>query len=400
LYTSGTTGAPKGIVRETAGTAIALKYAMENYWDARRGDCQFSTSDIGWIVGHSFTVWGPPLNNVASVVFDGKPHYPNAGIVWELCKKFNVTSIFSSPTAMRLLKKEDFDGEWLQKWGPSTIVKGISFAGERMDPDTIKWVRKVLPYTAVNDTWWQTEIGYPIGGDLLNQAYRGPIYPTLPGSVCKPGVGMDIKIFKDDNTECEPNELGKVVVKLPMPPQFMKSIWRRDETFVEKYLTETPGYYTSGDAGKIDEYGYLSIMTRVDDVINMAAHRISTGRLEEVLMDNRKVSETAIVAFYDDLKGECPLAFVILQNNEKKTPQELADIKKELNNDIRREVGAFASLIGVIICDKLPKTRSSKILRATMKNIAANQEYKMPATIEDPSSLDHIEEKLAEWKKE
>ena len=299
-------------MRDVGGSQVALTLAMDDCFNVQRDSVNFATSDIGWIVGHTNIVYGPLIQGSASVFFEGKPITPNPGIVWQKCEQYGVTMLFMAPTGVRVMKKEDYDSEWVKKYDVSSI-NGFCMAGERCDPDTIHWLVQTLPDAMINDTWWQTETSWPISGNLLNTKKNGPIFPTLPGSVTKPMPGYDLKVFNEHNEEVKAGELGKVVIKLPMPPAFMLSLWGNDEVFIEKYLTETPGYYTTGDAGVKDSQGYVHIMTRVDDVINTAGHRISTGRLEEVVNEHPDVVESAVVAYNDEVRGECPLAYVILK---------------------------------------------------------------------------------------
>ncbi len=287
---------------------------MENVFDIGRGDTWFAASDIGWVVGHSFIVYGPLIRGGTSIIFEGKPIIPNAGIFWNIVQTYKVKSIYAAPTAVRVIKKEDYDGKYIQEYDVSSL-KGFHLVGERCDPDTIWWVHKNFPNVIVNDNWWQTETGWPICSNFLNlERFKKP-YPTVPGSVTKPCPGYDVRIFDEANASVAPNTLGKVVIKMPMPPSFMLTLWGNDEAFIEKYLTDTPGFYTTGDAGYLDENGYLYIMTRVDDVINTAGHRLSTGRLEEVINEHDCVVESAVVAYMDEVRGECPFAFIILKGD-------------------------------------------------------------------------------------
>lgn len=352
-----------------------------------------SMSDIGWVVGHSFIIYGPLLQCAASVFFEGKPVTPDVGITWEMAERYQSKTVYMAPTGLRIIKKLDYDGEWVKKYDVSKM-EVFALVGERCDPESMKWVHNILPHVLLNDTWWQTETGWPICSNLTNIAEFGPVYPTLPGSVTKPIPGYDVRVFNEANEECDPNELGKVVIKMPLPPSFMLTLWGNDEAFINKYLAETPGYYTTGDAGIKDENGYLHIMTRVDDVINTSGHRISTGRLEEVVNECGGVVESAVVGYTDKLRGECPLAFVVLRgvNYNDRPAEELAKIKADVNNKVRSDVGAFARLYGVIITNRLPKTRSGKILRGTIKKIVNNWEWKMPATIDDPASIEEIKQ--------
>lgn len=312
LYTSGTTGEPKGIVRDTGGTCVSLDFCMKSVFNVNKGSVHFAGSDIGWVVGHSFIVYGPLLRCSSCVFFEGKPVVPNPGVVWDRVEKYKVTCLYMAPTGVRVVKKEDYDGEWVKKYDTSSI-DGFLLVGERCDPDTIHWIHRHFPHVKINDTWWQTETGWPITGNLLNTQEYGKIFPTLPGSVTKPVPGYDVRIFNEGNEEVAPGELGKVVIKMPLPPSFMLGLWGNNQAFIEKYLTETPGYYTTGDAGVKDDRGYLHIMTRMDDVINTCGHRISTGRLEEVVNDHPKVVESAVIGFNEEIRGECPLAFVVLR---------------------------------------------------------------------------------------
>jgi propionyl-CoA synthetase len=312
LYTSGTTGAPKGIVRDQGGCTVMLNWSMSSVFNLHRHDRFFATSDIGWVVGHSFIVYGPLLRGATSVFFEGKPITPNPGKVWEMCQNYRAKVLYIAPTGLRIVKKLDYDGEWPKKYDLSSI-ESIGVVGERCDPDTIKWVHRIVPHALINDTWWQTESGVPMCCNLLNIKEFGPMYPTLPGSVTRPVPGYDIRIFDEANEEVKNGVLGKVVIKMPMPPTFMLTLWGNDAAFIAKYLEETPGYYTTGDAGWKDEHGYVHIMTRVDDVINTSGHRLSTGRLEEAVNETPGVVESAVVGYNDPLRGECPLAFVVLK---------------------------------------------------------------------------------------
>jgi len=401
LYTSGTTGQPKGIVRDCGGTAVGLNYCMKNVFDVGQDSVHFASSDIGWVVGHSFIVYGPLIRGCTSIFFEGKPITPDAGVCWRVCEQYKVTSLYMAPTGVRVIKKEDYEGTLVKKYDVST-VKSFCVVGERCDPDTIHWMHKHFPHVLINDTWWQTETGWPICANLLNLKDFDTVFPTLPGSVTTPVPGYEVKIFNDANEAVEANALGKVVIKLPLPPAFMLTLWGNDKAFIDKYLAETPGYYTTGDAGMIDEHGYLHIMTRVDDVINTAGHRISTGRLEEVVNEHDSVVESAVVGYNHYVRGECPLAFVILKGSggyEALSQEERDKIAKEINMKVRSDVGAFCRLEGVLFVNKLPKTRSGKILRGTMKKIVNKQEYKTPATIDDMSTLDMITEKREEFLK-
>lgn len=367
---------------------------MENVFNVHPGSVHFAGSDIGWVVGHSFIIYGPLIRGATCIFFEGKPITPNAGAIWKRVEEHKVTSLYMAPTAVRVIKKEDYDGEWIKKFNTKSI-NSFALVGERCDPDTIKWINKHFPHVIINDTWWQTETGWPICCNLLYEEKWGPVYPTLPGSVTRAIPGYDVQILDDSNKKVEPNTLGKVVIKMPLPPSFMLTLWGNDEAFINKYLTEAPGYYTTGDAGVIDSNGYLSIMTRVDDVINTCGHRISTGRLEEVVNSFGPVVESAVVGFDDPLRGECPLAFCVLKGKScEEIPQaDLDKISNQCNEAVRKDVGAFCRLIGVLFTDKLPKTRSGKILRGTIRKISNQQEYAFPATIEDPQTLDTIKEK-------
>jgi propionyl-CoA synthetase len=398
LYTSGTTGTPKGIVRDSGGTAVGLNYCMKNVFDVHQGSVHFAASDIGWVVGHSFIVYGPLIRGAKAIFFEGKPVVPDAGVMWRVCQQYKVTSLYMAPTAVRVIKKEDYDGLLVKNYDTSS-VRTFCLVGERCDPDTIHWVNRHFPHCLINDTWWQTETGWPISANLLNLKDFKTVFPTLPGSVTRPVPGYDVKIFDESNTEVPADTLGKVVIKLPLPPAFMLGLWGNDAAFIEKYLADTPGYYTTGDAGVIDSRGYVHIMTRMDDVINTAGHRISTGRLEEVVNDHDCVVESAVVGYNEAVRGECPLAFVILKGSgDELSAERKAELSKEINAKVRADVGAFAKLEGVIFVNKLPKTRSGKILRGTIRKICNGQEFNFPSTIDDPTALDLIKTSVETWK--
>lgn len=372
LYTSGTTGEPKGTVRSQAGTSVGLNYGMDKVFDLQLGGVFFAVSDIGWVVGHSNIVYGPLLRGATTVFFEGKPIVPDAGVVWRVVEEYKCSHLYWAPTAVRVVKKEDYEGK-LVKTRDISSLQSVSVVGERCDPDTIHWMKRHLPNVLINDTWWQTETGWPICGNLLNIKEFGPIYPTLPGSVTKPVPGWDVQVLDEANKQVEPGVLGKVVIKLPLPPSFMLTLWGNDEAFIAKYLAETPGYYTTGDAGMFDERGYFHIMTRMDDVINTAGHRISTGRLEEVINDHVLVAESAVIGFDHPIRGETPLAFVIVNGTEgieALSEEQRAQLTKDIIGKVRSDVGAFAKLEGVLFLNRLPKTRSGKILRGTIRKIS------------------------------
>jgi propionyl-CoA synthetase len=386
-------------VRDTGGTVVALNWTMENIFDISRGDVWFSASDIGWVVGHSFIVYGPLIRGGTSVLFEGKPIVPNPGILWKTVEALKVKAIYLAPTAVRVVKKEDFEGEYVKKHDLSSL-KSFHLVGERCDPDTIWWVHKHFPQCIINDNWWQTETGWPISSNFTNLRVFKTVLPTLPGSVTRPVPGYKVQIVDDHNEILTvPNTLGRVVIKLPLPPSFMATLWGNDEAFIKKYLSDTPGYYTTGDAGLLDERGYLHIMTRVDDVINTAGHRLSTGRLEEVINEHPRVVESAVVGYYDEIRGDCPVAFVILRGKDAQLDSAAqALLSKEINEKVRSDVGPIARLEGVIFVERLPKTRSGKILRGTIrKYINGETDVKMPATIDDPATVDSIREHAQKW---
>jgi len=385
LYTSGTTTAPKGIVRDTGGTAVALTWSMHHMFDIQKKDKYFSTSDIGWVVGHSFIVYGPLLQGATTVVFEGKPvGTPNPGIIWQIVEKYKIKGIYTAPTALRVLRKEDHNGDWIRKYDLSSL-KHIAMAGERLDIPTYNWISSQLPNTLINDTYWQTESGLIICCNYL-QLYT---FKPRAGSCTKPVPGFDVRIMSEDSKLItEPYKLGKIVVKLPLPPSFMLTLYGNDAAFVEKYLKEFPGYYASGDAGYFDEDGFMYVMARIDDIINTAGHRLSTSAMEEALLTHQDIVEAAVVPVRDDIKGEIPIAFVVLKGGRTADPKVL---EKALVNVIRKEIGAVASLKNVIVVQKLPKTRSGKILRAVLRKLVNRIDYLIPPTIEDINVLPELE---------
>ena len=398
LYTSGTTGSPKGVVRDTGGTAVSVNYTMKNIMDVGVGDVVLSTSDIGWVVGHTFIVYGPLLRGATTVMFEGKPvGTPDCGKVWQLIQKYKVKAFYSSPTALRAVKREDHDCAILKSYDLSSL-KSIHMAGERCDPDTSIWIQAGIGEDKlVNDQWWQTESGWPICCNIP-KIHR---FKTIPGSACKPMPGYDIRILEENTGEelKEPNLLGKVCSKLPMPPSFMLTLHGNDEAFLKKYISEDNQYYLSGDCGYFDENGFIFIMTRLDDMIKIAGHRLSTGRMEEVLTKIPEISEAAVVSVNDELKGELPFAFLITRAgvdlNDKNVTEK---ILKEAKDHIVNEIGAISRLKGAIICNKLPKTRSGKIIRGLLKNIINKEVLRIPSTIEDASVVDEIIKQLEDEK--
>ena len=382
LYTSGTTGAPKGVVRPTAGHLVALNWTMKNIYNVDPGDVFWAASDVGWVVGHSYICYGPLIHGNTTIVFEGKPiGTPDAGTFWRVIQEHNVKSFFTAPTAFRAVKREDPTGEFVKKYDLSCL-NAIYLAGERADPDTIKWTQ-AMTGKPVYDHWWQTETGYTIAGNPVG------IEP-LPVKIGSPTVAMpgyDVQILDEAGHPQEPGELGAIAIKLPLPPGTLSTLWNAEERYKKSYLNTFPGYYETGDAGMIDADGYLYIMARTDDVINVAGHRLSTGAMEEVLANHPDVGECAVIGVSDELKGQLPLGFVCLN---KGCDRPHADIIKEVITSVRTTIGPVAAFKLVTVVDRLPKTRSGKILRATMVKIADNADFKMPATIDDPLILDEI----------
>ena len=382
LYTSGTTGAPKGVVRPTGGHLVALNWTMKNVYNVDPGDVFWAASDVGWVVGHSYICYGPLIHGNTTIVFEGKPvGTPDAGTFWRVISEHNVRSFFTAPTAFRAIKRDDPKGELIKDYDISCL-NILYLAGERADPDTIHWAQRTLGVPVI-DHWWQTEIGYP--------AVCNPVgIELLPVKVGSPSValpGFDIRVVDEGGKELPRGELGAIVIKLPLPPGTLPTLWNAEARFRKSYLTTFPGYYETGDAGMIDEDGYLYIMARTDDVINVAGHRLSTGAMEEVLASHEDVAECAVIGVSDDLKGQLPLGFLCLNKGCNRPHDEIV---REVIKLVRDKIGPVAAFKLAVVVDRLPKTRSGKILRATMVKIADNQEYKMPATIDDPAILDEI----------
>ena len=388
LYTSGTTGQPKGVVRDNGGHMVALKWTMDNLYGIDPGEVFWAASDVGWVVGHSYIVYAPLLHGAATVLYEGKPvGTPDAGAFWRVISEHSVVSLFTAPTAFRAIKKEDPEGLELNKYSLSGL-RSLFLAGERADPDTILWAEQLLNVPVI-DHWWQTETGWCIAGNPLG---LGKL-PVKLGSSTVAMPGYDICVLDDEGNELPSGGLGNIVVKLPMPPGVLPTLWNADDRFREAYLEEFPGYYKTADAGLMDDDGYLFIMSRTDDIINVAGHRLSTGAMEEVLAEHPDVAECAVIGIADTLKGQLPCGFVVLKSGVARSH---AEIERELVGLVREKVGPVAAFKLAITVERLPKTRSGKILRATMRKIADGQEFKMPATIDDPSILDEIAEAIAQ----
>lgn len=382
LYTSGTTGQPKGVVRPTAGHLVALNWTMKNLYNVDPGDVFWAASDVGWVVGHSYICYGPLVAGNTTVVFEGKPiGTPDAGTFWRVIEEHKVKSFFTAPTAFRAVKREDPKGEFVTKYDLSCL-KQVYLAGERADPDTIVWAQDQLKVPVI-DHWWQTETGWCIAGNPLGIEEL----PTKLGSPAVPLPGYDVQILDEGGHPMKAGELGAIAIKLPLPPGTLPTLWNAEERFKSSYLTTFPGYYETGDAGMIDEDGYLSIMARTDDVINVAGHRLSTGGMEEVLAAHPDVAECAVIGVSDDLKGQLPMGFLCLNAGCNRPHDEVA---KEVVKLVREKIGPVAAFKLATVVDRLPKTRSGKILRGTMVSIADGKAYKMPATIDDPAILDEI----------
>ena len=382
LYTSGTTGRPKGMVRDNGGHMVALRWSMQYLYDVKPGETWWAASDVGWVVGHSYIVYAPLFHGCASILYEGKPvGTPDAGAYWRVISDHGVVALFTAPTAFRAIKKEDPDGKLIGQYDLSKF-RTLFLAGERADPDTVQWAEEKLKKPVI-DHWWQTETGWAIAG---NPVGLGPL-PVKHGSPTVAMPGYDVRIVDEATKELPPNTMGSIVVKLPLPPSCSPTLWHQDERFREAYLNEFPGYYKTADAGFKDEDGYLYIMGRTDDIINVAGHRLSTGGMEEVLASHPDVAECAVIGIADALKGEVPCGFVVLKAGVNRPPTE---IEKEIVALVRERIGPVASFRIAITVARLPKTRSGKILRGTMKKIADGEQWTMPATIDDPAVLDEI----------
>lgn len=390
LYTSGTTGKPKGIVRDTGGYAVALKYSMQAVYQVNAGDVFWAASDVGWVVGHSYIVYGPLLQGCTTILYEGKPiKTPNPGAFWRMIEEYKVKVMFTAPTAIRAIKKEDPDGLFFKQYSFQNFST-LFLAGERCDPATYHWVKDLLQKPVI-DHWWQTESGWPMLGMMLGLEQAEPV----AGSAGKPIVGFDVQILAEDGTHLHANEEGIVAVKLPLPPGCLMTLWQNDQWYIDSYLSQYPGYYLTGDGGKKDDRGFYYIMGRIDDVINVSGHRLSTGEMEEIIAQHPAVAECAVVGIADELRGQRPLGFVVIKDGQN---IDESTIEEALIQLIRDQIGAVAYFRNAVLVKRLPKTRSGKILRKTMRMIADGQAHTVPSTIDDPQILEEITERLAERK--
>lgn len=386
LYTSGTTGVPKGVVRDNGGHMVALKWSMKNIYGVEPGEVYWAASDVGWVVGHSYIVYAPLLHGCTTILFEGKPvGTPDAGTFWRVIADHGVSTLFTAPTAFRAIKREDPDASLMANYDLSNF-RTLFLAGERCDPDTLLWAEDKLGVPVI-DHWWQTETGWPMGANPIGIE----MFPVKPGSCTKAVPGYDIRILDASGNRLEANQIGNVVVKLPLPPGGLPTLWNNDDRYISSYLSAFPGYYLTADAGFIDDDGYISIMGRTDDIINVAGHRLSTGGMEEVLASHPDVAECAVVGVNDALKGEVPVGFLVLKAGVERDDSEIV---KEVIKLVREKIGPVASFKIATVAKRLPKTRSGKILRGTIKRIADGTPYRMPATIDDPVILDEITEDL------
>jgi len=386
LYTSGTTGVPKGVVRDNGGHLVALAWSMPNVYGVEPGEVYWAASDLGWAVGHSYIVYAPLAHGCASILFEGKPvGTPDAGVFWRVIAEHGCSVLFTAPTAFRAIKRDDPDGKLIRKHDFGGF-RTLFLAGERSDPDTLEWAESRLGVPVV-DHWWQTETGWTIGG---NYAGLG-LLPVKHGSASKPAPGYDVRIVDDNAREVAAGETGAIVIRLPLPPGSLPTLWNNDEGYLSSYLADFPGYYKTGDAGYKDEDGYLYIMSRTDDIINVAGHRLSTGGMEEVLASHRDVAECAVIGVHDRLKGQVPIGLLVLKAGVNRPREEIVVETVRL---VRDRIGPVASFKQAAVVERLPKTRSGKILRGTMRRIADGEDYGTPATIDDPAILGEIEEAL------
>jgi propionyl-CoA synthetase len=386
LYTSGTTGVPKGVVRDNGGHAVALKWSMRNIYAMQPGDVFWAASDIGWVVGHSYIVYAPLLMGCTTVLYEGKPvGTPDASAFWRVISEHRVNALFTAPTAMRAIKREDPSAESTAKFDLSSL-RALFLAGERADSDTVSWCERALGVPVI-DHWWQTETGWAIAANCMGLG----LLPIKRGSPTKPVPGYDVHVLDDEGRELGPDETGHLAIKLPLPPGCLTTLWHNDAGFQSIYLERFPGYYQTADAGHFDEDGYLWVMARTDDVINVAGHRLSTGALEEVIARHPDVAECAVIGVKDSLKGELPLAFLVLNAGSDADPDALV---AEIVARVREQIGPVASFKQACVVRQLPKTRSGKILRGTMRKIADSEAYRTPPTIDDPRSLDEIRRAL------
>jgi len=386
LYTSGTTGIPKGVVRDHGGHAVALAWSMNHIYGVEPGEVFWAASDVGWVVGHSYIVYGPLFHGCTTVMYEGKPvGTPDAGAFWRVIAEHGVSVMFTAPTAFRAIKREDPNGEFLSRYDLSKL-RALFLAGERCDPDTLAWATDKLNIPVV-DHWWQTETGWPIAANCLGIEQL----PIKPGSPTRAVPGYDVRVLGDDGQEVPDGDIGSIMIRLPLPPGTLPTLWGDDQRFIDAYLSAYPGWYLTGDAGYRDTDGYLWIMSRIDDIINTAGHRLSTGAMEEVLAAHQDVAEAAVIGAHDDLKGELPVGLVVLKSGVTHAHEA---IKEDLVRMVRERIGPVAAFKKVAIVDRLPKTRSGKVLRATMRNIADGKDYNVPATIDDPVILDEVTDAL------
>lgn len=382
LYTSGTTGAPKGVVRDNGSHAVAMRYSMQAVYNMHPGEVFWAASDVGWVVGHSYIVYAPLMTGLSTVLYEGKPvKTPDAGAFWRVIEEYKVKALFSAPTAFRAIKKEDPNGALIRLYDVGSL-EAVFVAGERLDPPTLEWIERTTNLPVV-DHWWQTETGWAICGNPLGIEQL----PVKAGSATKPSPGFDVRILDDQGNELPSNQQGNIAIKLPLPPSCLPTIWKNFDRFKTGYLADFPGYYCSGDGGYKDDEGYVFIMGRTDDVINIAGHRFSTGEMEELVASHDAVAECAVIGIADEMKGQIPLAFVLLKDGVK---SDEATIEKELVALIRKQIGAVACFKTVLVMPRLPKTRSGKILRKLMRQVADGEQYTIPSTIDDPSSVEDI----------
>ncbi len=382
LYTSGTTGQPKGVVRDTGGSIVSLKWSMKNIYNVDPGEVYWAASDVGWVVGHSYIVYGPLFNGNTTVIFEGKPvGTPDPGAFWRVIDEHKVKVMFTAPTAFRAIRKEDPEGKCLEKYDLSGL-RALFLAGERCDPNTLEWAREKLQVPVI-DHWWQTETGWSICANCLGIEQL----PIVPGSPARAVPGYDVQVLDRDGGPAPPGEIGALVIKSPLPPGTFTTLWNAEDRYVKAYFSRYPGFYETGDAGYIDANGYVFVMARTDDVINVAGHRLSTGAMEEVLADHPDVAECAVIGIADKLKGQLPLGLLVLNAGVNRASGEIV---AEAIRQVRDRIGPVAAFKHCAVVSRLPKTRSGKILRGTMRSIADGEAWKMPATIDEPAIMDEI----------